>query len=339
MSRSIIGKIVTVNERIDAFYSDLSETLASFGLDDVITVEQVNDQSIQVKVLNSSDLAQVENLLETALSASFEEEEYTMANNKDVFLIGLNTATNTMLADISSLKKEQEDEDGEYDEEEEEETDDDEEEIDSDDEEEDSETVKKIKGKKEKNKEEKDSKNTDKKLEKPSNPEQKNKEEKRKVLAVLNTDVGFKMATSLYGMACGKDRSHFPSFVQDLDDFIQDYRKGSGYTGEDEQIQGYQKQEVSDFMELMDIAFDQSDRLQDVSKKEPKFKEGRAGLLSAMMGALSGKAGDSIIESWNSGDVETLMDGLGKAIEKVVEKLVELHPSPKLPPEEDSEEK
>ena len=347
MTRSVVGRIAVVNQQIDAVYSDLSSTAENFSLTDVLSIEQVNDTLVKVTVNDQADVESVRNFLEATLSASMEEDEYSMVKSSKEFLIGLNV-DNILHPEIASLKKEQEDEDGEYDEDDDDsEEENNEDEIEDDEEEdEDSDTVKKIKDKKEKTKEDKEQ-NQENKLKKPvpdkpkGNEEQ--KEEKRKVLAVLNTDIGFKMATSLYGMACGKDRSHFPSFVQDLDDFIQDYRRGSGFTGEEEPIQGYQgqRQENSEFIELLEFAFVQNDEMfQDIAKKkEQKFKEGRGGLLSAMMSALSGKAGDSVISSWNSGDVESLMEGLDTAIEKVVAKLVETHPDPKLPPEDDTEEK
>jgi hypothetical protein len=149
----------------------------------------------------------------------------------------------------------------------------------------------------------------------------------------------------MYSLACGKDRSLFPSFAQDLDGFLSDYRKGSGYTGEEEQSYGYQgnnnqrnnEQSSLDLDTLLEV---ENEYVLDESKKKsgkPKFKEGRSGILSAFMQAMSGNSGDEIVFAWNAGDVEKLMEKMGDVTEKVVDKLIELHPNP-IEPKEETEE-
>lgn len=57
----------------------------------------------------------------------------------------------------------------------------------------------------------------------------------------------------------------------------------------------------------------------EVAKK--KQKNGRAGLLSALMKAISGDAGDAIVKAWDDGDSEKLKELLGSATDKVAANL------------------
>lgn len=53
--------------------------------------------------------------------------------------------------------------------------------------------------------------------------------------------------------------------------------------------------------------------------KKKKEKKGRGALLSAMMRALSGDAGDKAVSAWDNGDMDSMVEIMGKVTEKVLE--------------------
>jgi len=53
--------------------------------------------------------------------------------------------------------------------------------------------------------------------------------------------------------------------------------------------------------------------------KKKKEKKGRGALLSAMMRALSGDAGDKAVSAWDNGDMDAMVEIMGKVTEKVLE--------------------
>lgn len=72
---------------------------------------------------------------------------------------------------------------------------------------------------------------------------------------------------------------------------------------------------------LIDYASFEEEEIEGPEVARKKEKTGRGALLSALMGALSGKTGDKAAAAWDNGDMDTMVAILGEVTEKVLESM------------------
>lgn len=132
-------------------------------------------------------------------------------------------------------------------------------------------------------------------------------------LKVLASPESHRFAAKIFQDMLGNDNmAGYAAFLQDFDRFLVQHKgRGDIAFGGKRKKDSEISSEEDDFFE---VAFD----LIETAKKK---KEGRAGLLSALMKAISGDAGDAIVKAWDAGDAEKLKELLGSATEKVASNL------------------
>lgn len=134
-------------------------------------------------------------------------------------------------------------------------------------------------------------------------------------LRYLNTAEGHKFALRVFTSMLGnEDMSRYAQFLIDLD------RLFGGYVNKDSADFGTRKKKIEEAMvEVANEMQAEEDAIIEEAKK--KGKKGRAGLLSALMKAISGDAGDRLASAWDKGDSSAVREGLTDAIDDVVNKL------------------
>lgn len=134
-------------------------------------------------------------------------------------------------------------------------------------------------------------------------------------LRYLNTSEGHKFAQRIYtNMLGNQDMARYAQFLIDLDKFF------GSYVNKDAADFGARKKRIeSAAAEIADdLNIDEEAIIEEAKKKK---KKGRAGLLSALMKAISGDAGDALVSAWDNGDAAKLKELLDKAIESVASKV------------------
>lgn len=332
--KTLKGQVAITNKDLSALFADFAEsfkTSPSAVVDASSLAEENTDPSSFVFMSGVptavSDTAR--NCIVSHLSTHMDEEHYSITEIEEAgekatvsFMVSLDESVSSDMED--------DDEDGDFEEDDEDETDD------EDDEDEDDDGEGEEKGKKDKTS--KPKVDAPKKDSAPQNDLTDltgggETSRERRILSVLGDDQSAKLVGSLYMQSCGKNRKLLPEFWRELDEMCADYRKSSGY--EPDQDADVSDEDVA--AELMDVASMMA--IQDTSKKsKSKFKEGRGGLLSAMMGALSGTKGDAIIAKWDAGEIEDFAELMFAAVETVTNKLAETHPEPVLPEVDEDED-
>jgi hypothetical protein len=129
---------------------------------------------------------------------------------------------------------------------------------------------------------------------------------KKATLKVLVNPEMHKMASRLYGtINPSTNMSTFMEFIKDLDFLLNEYSVTNSNVA---QPKGVKEEAFSAFEEA----------LAEVEEaKAFKYKEGRSGLLSALMKSLSGDVGEAITEAWNSKKPEKLNDLMQPVIKKL----------------------
>jgi hypothetical protein len=330
------AKLVLAHNNIEYITDEINTVLEKAGVESEFNMSDSGVLTIDLAKSENKDLVLA--YIETYLSTMFDGSQVmafdTSSEENNSIAIGL--YTNAEFVELASSEEEEEEED-----------DDDEFSFDEDGEEE----IEK------RNPDEDEEEDSDDALEagaKQKVPKFKNQQivqdkPKRRGMSVLTADTDSKMAMNFYRRSCGPNNKLYPEFLMELDALCSDFRKSSGYIPEDEdetqqQAQTQPQQNMSSEESLLELA----DSLLiatnlnniELAKKENKnkFKEGRRGLLSAIMPALSGEFGKKMESQWNSGDVEGIMESMGTVTEKTIDRLLETHPNPKMP-EETEEEK
>jgi hypothetical protein len=153
-------------------------------------------------------------------------------------------------------------------------------------------------------------------------------------MRILVTQESHRFAQKIYQNMLGNENmAGYAAFLNDLDRFLNTH-KGSGdlaFSGKrrgSEEASTAEGRILLNFLELMEYAnagelpwaTDNADdaivvAAVEIAKK--KQKNGRAGLLSALMKAISGDAGDAAVKAWDDKDSEKLSEVLTEAVKKV----------------------
>ena len=156
-----------------------------------------------------------------------------------------------------------------------------------------------------------------------------------RALRVLSSSESHRFAQKIYQSMLGNDNmGGYAAFLQDFDRFLLTHKgKGDiafgGKKRNEEASEETVEQRISaNFLELMEKAYavdlpwavpnaDDAIVVAAVEIAKKKQKNGRAGLLSALMKAISGDAGDAAVKAWDDKDSEKLNEVLTDAVKKV----------------------
>lgn len=154
-------------------------------------------------------------------------------------------------------------------------------------------------------------------------------------MRILVSQEAHRFAQKIYQNMLGNENmAGYAAFLHDLDRFLHNHKGDGDLTfsgkrrGNSEEASTPESRVLLNFMELMEnasagelpwAANDASDAIivaaVEIAKK--KQKNGRAGLLSALMKAISGDAGDAAVKAWDDKDSEKLHEILTDAVKKV----------------------
>lgn len=355
MTKSTTGRLLASHNSFEALAIELSQIpgmeLASTRPFDV---DLPSSQHLVLKFPEDSTIDDCLNLASVIMSRHLEESSYETVFDTDtssvhVALLGgdgllQDTASEELRAYFADLSADDDDEDEENQDEfdDDDEGEDDDEDEDEDDDDADSKSKKKSKGEDDDDADSKSGKSKEKSKEKKpikddadttgGNLDATKKKSDRKTVSILNADGDMKMVGGLYTRACGSKKDLFPAFHQELDDFLGDFRKASGYQEDDEDeaetaaVQASLEQSSLEFLES--VFLDES--------KGKKFKEGRGGLLSAMMSSIA-RNGKKLDAAWDAGDVVKVSELLMDVAEYTTTFLAEHHPDPIIPGDSDED--
>lgn len=135
---------------------------------------------------------------------------------------------------------------------------------------------------------------------------------KKATLKVLVNPEMHKLASRIYGTVNKSDNmSTFMEFLREFDALLNDY---STNNTENAKPRGASEEEAAALLEVATEYLEHA--------KAFKYKEGRAGLLSALMKSISGDRGDAITKAWDNKDANKLED-LFAPVVKALSKLLQ----------------
>lgn len=135
---------------------------------------------------------------------------------------------------------------------------------------------------------------------------------KKATLKVLVNPEMHKLASRIYGTVNKSDNmSTFMEFLREFDALLNEY---STDNPENAQPRGASEEEAAALLEVATEYLEHA--------KAFKYKEGRAGLLSALMKSLSGDKGDAITKAWDNRNADKLED-LFAPVVKALSKLLQ----------------